>query len=138
MVHPVVARDDLACVGDLQDPGLEALHCRIGVLPTRDGVAYLAALLQIFSLRLLRRVRKHESTLLELPMVRPVTAQRNGQPGHRRLWCKPGRQSLWRGCRTSRLPLRGRVHRPAANGLAFQRHVGIVYPAEYDDVYHCY
>ena len=25
-----------------------------------------------------------------------------------------------------------------ANGLAFQRHVGIVYPAEYDDVYHCY
>jgi len=31
-----------------------------------------------------------------------------------------------------------RVHRRAANGLAFQRHVGIVYPAEYDDVYHCY
>ncbi len=31
-----------------------------------------------------------------------------------------------------------RVHRPDANGLAFQRHVGIVYPAEYDDFYHCY
>lgn len=47
MMHPVIARNDLASVGYLKDPCLKALQSRVDMLAARNRVTHLTLSIEI-------------------------------------------------------------------------------------------